>query len=239
MPGDTALETLRDLSTVLGSLRSHQEEARLLRTTHRLLKCFLFFDVCYLISGVTLISLALTSQVEGGKFTMITYGGILGVFASISALCNSLAHHGLRSWKRLLLLPWLIFFLVVQVIITLHLSHNIYFPRVQWRHLLLFLANIAVLTSWRQMYSLFIMMKQQRPQERDVESVVRECLRPLPQQLIVKDSPPKYDELGQQDSPPPEYQEESQDLHHQESPPPEYQECLQEDHQNLTSWRDW
>jgi len=232
MPGETALETLRDLSRALWSLRSHQEEARLLRTTYSLLRCFLFFDVCYLISGVTLISLALTSQVDSGRDTMIMYGGILGVFASISALCNSLANHGLRSWKRLLLLPWLIFFLVVQVIITLHLSHNIYFPRVQWRHLLLFLANIAVFTSWRQMYSQFIMMKQQRPQEMDVESVVRECLRPLPQQPIVKDPPPKYDELGQQDTPPPYYQEESQDLHHQESPPPDYQESLHEQHQH-------
>jgi len=233
MPGETALETLRDLSRALWSLRSHQEEARLLRTTYSLLRCFLFFDVCYLISGVTLISLALTSQVDSGRDTMIMYGGILGVFASTSALCNSLANHGLRSWKRLFLLPWLIFFLVVQVILTVHLAHNVYFHQAQWRHLFLFLANIAVFTCWRQMHRQFTMMKQSRPQSgiMDVEAVVREYLQPTPQNL--NDPPPKYEELGQQDSPPPEYQEESQDHHHQEFPPPDYQECLPDQHQQL------
>jgi len=225
MTGDTAVETLMDLSRALW----------LLRTTHSLLRCFLFFDVCYLISGVTLIILALTSQVDSGRDTMIMYGGMLGVFASISVLCNSLANHGLRSWKRLFLLPWLIFFLVVQIILTVHLAHNMYFHRAKWRHLFLLVANIAVFTCWRQMYRQFIMMKQQRPQSAmlDIEAAVREYLQPTPQNPVPKDPPPKYEELGQQDTPPPEYQEESQDLHHQECPPPDYQESLYDQHQHL------
>jgi len=233
---NSTMETLRDLSSALWSIRTHQEAARVLRTTNSLLRCFLFFDVCYLISGVALITLALTSQVDTGRDTMIMYGGIFGVFASVSALCNSLANHGLRTWKRLFLLPWLIFFLLVLAILVVHLAHNVYFHRAQWRHLFLFLANIAVFTCWRQMHRQFLLMKQPRPQAGvvDVEAMMREYLRPIPSRnssILLKDPPPKYEELGQQECPPPEYQEHSQELQPQleEGPPPEYQECLQDE----------
>jgi len=236
---EAPMSTLRDLSSALWSLRSHQEAARVLRTTHSLLRCFLFFDVCYLISGVSLITLALTSQVDSGRDTMIMYGGFFGVFASVSALCNSLANHGLRTWKRLFLLPWLSFFFIVLVVLTVQLAHNVYFHQTEWRHLFLFLATVAVYTCWRQMHRQFNLMRQPRPQNSviDVESVVREYLQPLPSQSILKDPPPKYEELGQHESPPPEYQE----IQETESPqeieenerPPTYPGCLkEEDDQN-------
>merc|ERR1712244_181844 len=120
-----------------------------LSTTNSLLRCFLFFDVCYLISGVALITMALTSEVDTGRDRLIMYGGIFGVFASVSALCNSLASHGLRTWRRVFLLPWLVFFLIVLGLLTVHLAHSVYFYRAQWRHVFLFLANITVFTCWR------------------------------------------------------------------------------------------
>merc|ERR1712032_150455 len=41
------MDTVRDLSSALWSLRTSQEAARLLRTSLSLLRCFLFFDICY------------------------------------------------------------------------------------------------------------------------------------------------------------------------------------------------
>merc|ERR1712066_1028925 len=58
------MDTVRDLSSALWSLRTSQEAARLLRTSLSLLRCFLFFDICYLIGGITLISMALSNQVK-------------------------------------------------------------------------------------------------------------------------------------------------------------------------------
>merc|ERR1712002_475556 len=58
------IETLRDLSSALWTIRTNQEAARVLRTTNSLLRCFLFFDICYLISGIALITMALTNQLE-------------------------------------------------------------------------------------------------------------------------------------------------------------------------------
>ena len=138
------MDTVRDLSSALWSLRTSQEAARLLRTSLSLLRCFLFFDICYLIGGITLISMALSNQVNDQENKMVFAGGLLTLFGSLSAMCNrlarvisknkslflnrfyifffSLASHGLRTWRRAFLLPWLLFFLLVLAFLFLHLA---------------------------------------------------------------------------------------------------------------------
>ena len=85
------MDTVRDLSSALWSLRTSQEAARLLRTSLSLLRCFLFFDICYLIGGITLISMALSNQVNDQENRMVFAGGLLTLFGSLSAMCNRLA----------------------------------------------------------------------------------------------------------------------------------------------------
>merc|ERR1712062_145420 len=147
------------ITSTIWSIRSRHQASRILRTTHLLLRCFLFFDICYLLSGISLIVMALTEQFAN-KEKMILFGGLFGVFASVSALCNSLASHGVRTWRRGYLLPWLGFFTMVMV---------------------------------------FLMMDLPRPEAvvMDVESVMRELLvrDSSNQSTIVKDSPPKYEDL--------------------------------------------
>jgi len=201
MSRSPAMDTLRDLSSALWTIRSNQEAARVLRTTNSLLRCFLFFDICYLISGIALITMALTNQLEN-RDKMIMFGGLFGVFASISALCNSLASHGIRTWRRSFLLPWMSFFLVVLVLLIMHMGHSLYFQRAQWRHVFLFFANIAVFSCWRHMQKQYILMALPRPQTVviDVEAVVREYLSPTTTTAPLKDLPPKYEDV--EDSPP-------------------------------------
>lgn len=199
------MDTLRDLSSALWTIRSNQEAARVLRTTNSLLRCFLFFDICYLISGIALITMALTNQLDH-RDRMIMFGGLFGVFASISALVNSLASHGVRTWRRNFLLPWLAFFLVVLGMLIMHMAHSLYFEQTQWRHVFLFFANIAVFSCWRHMHKQYILMALPRPQEQqtivDVESVVREYLSPVTTVSNPKDLPPKYEEVEEL---PPQY----------------------------------
>ena len=132
------MDTVRDLSSALWTLRTSQEAARLLRTSLSLLRCFLFFDICYLIGGITLIAMALSNQVKDQDNRMVFAGGLLTLFGSLSAMCNrwnfvfwsqnisnhvfSLASHGLRTWRRAFLLPWLLFFLLVLAFLFLHLA---------------------------------------------------------------------------------------------------------------------
>merc|ERR1711970_1032019 len=205
MSRSPAMDTLRDLSSALWTIRSNQEAARVLRTTNSLLRCFLFFDICYLISGIALITMALTNQLEN-RDKMIMFGGLFGVFASISALCNSLASHGIRAWRRNFLLPWMSFFLVVLVLLIMHMGHSLYFQRAQWRHVFLFFANIAVFSCWRHMQKQFILMALPKPHSVvvDVEAVVREYLSPVTTFSPLKDLPPKYEDL---EDFPPQYDE--------------------------------
>jgi len=201
------METLRDLSSALWTIRSNQESARVLRTTNSLLRCFLFFDICYLISGIALITMALTNQFEN-RDKMIMFGGLFGVFASVSALVNSLASHGIRTWRRNFLLPWMSFFLVVLVLLIMHMGHSLYFQRAQWKHVFLFFANIAVFSCWRHMQKQFILMSLPRPQNVviDVEAVVREYLSPPTTLSPLKDLPPKYEDVEEL---PPQYDEQT------------------------------
>merc|ERR1712158_228056 len=100
------MEAVRDLTSTLWTIRTNQETARIFRTTQSLLRFFLFFDICYLISGIALVTMALANQMED-RNRMVVYGGLFGLFASVSAICNFFASHGLRTWRRGFLLPWL------------------------------------------------------------------------------------------------------------------------------------
>merc|ERR1712061_583779 len=161
------MDTVRDLSSALWSLRTSQEAARLLRTSLSLLRCFLFFDICYLIGGITLISMALSNQVNDQENKMVFAGGLLTLFGSLSAMCNSLASHGLRTWRRALLLPWLLFFLLVLAFLFLHLAQVFYehHLRLKWEHLFLFLATYCLFSCWRHIHKQYLVMAFPRPEQ--------------------------------------------------------------------------
>ena len=72
---------LRDLSAALWTLRSHQESAKILRTTTSLLRCFLFFDICYMVAGIAMIMVGMTSEYYDRDW-MLLLGGFFGAFAS-------------------------------------------------------------------------------------------------------------------------------------------------------------
>merc|ERR1712222_221803 len=202
------MDTVRDLSSALWSLRTSQEAARLLRTSLSLLRCFLFFDICYLIGGITLIPMALSNQVKDQDNRMVFAGGLLTLFGSLSAMCNSLASHGLRTWRRAFLLPWLLFFLLVLAFLFL----------LKWEHLFLFLATYCLFSCWRHIHKQYLVMAFPRPEQVvvDVESVVRDSLRPATAHSPPGDLPPKYEEV----------QAAAAQVTEDEAPPPQYDESM-------------
>merc|ERR1712107_177477 len=154
------MHTVRDLSSALWSLRTSQEAARLLRTSLSLLRCFLFFDICYRIGGITRSAMALSNQVNDQENRMVFAGGLLTLFGSLSAMCNSLASHGLRTWRRAFLLPWLLFFLLVLAFLFLHLAQVFYehHLRLKWEHLFLFLATYCLFSCWRHIHTQYLVI---------------------------------------------------------------------------------
>lgn len=204
MSSPSAMETLRGLSQTLWTIRANQEAAKILRTTTSLLRCFLFFDICYLVAGICLITMGLmdNNSYKGG---IIIFGGLFGVFASLSALCNSLASHGVRTWKRVFLLPWLLFYLMILVLLTMMLAHSLYTNRLHWKHVFIVFATVAVFTSWKHMQRQFILMSLPRPQQVvvDIEGVVRDYLVPSSGPAPGTDLPPKYEDVEEK---PPKYE---------------------------------
>merc|ERR1712080_765457 len=214
-----SMDTVRDLSSALWTLRTSQEAARLLRTSLSLLRCFLFFDICYLIGGITLMSMALSNQVNDQENRMVFAGGLLTLFGSLSAMCNSLASHGLRTWRRAFLLPWLLFFLLLHLAQVFYQYHL----RLKWEHLFLFLATYCLFSCWRHIHKQYLLMAFPRPEQVvvDVESVVRDYLRPPTSQSPPGDLPPKYEEVQANSVAATGAQESDQ-----EEAPPQYDESM-------------
>ena len=74
---------------------------RILKGTLSVLRCFFFFDLCMLLSGIAMIVLAATSTVEQ-KTNFILSGGAMGCFASTSALVNCLASQAVKSREHVI-----------------------------------------------------------------------------------------------------------------------------------------
>ena len=52
-------------------------------------------------------------------------------------LFGSMASHGIRTWRRVFLLPWLIFFSSFLVFLLMLLGYSLYCLRAEWRHVFL------------------------------------------------------------------------------------------------------
>jgi len=128
------MEALGNLNSTLWNFHARQETSRVVRTSWSIFRCLLFFDVIYLMSGVALMVMGLCNDdwLIDDNFvklqTMILSGASLGIFATVSAMCNSLACHGLRSWKRNFLLPWLSFYFLVLGFLATFLPCNLPCP---------------------------------------------------------------------------------------------------------------
>ena len=98
------------------------------------------------------------------KEKVVLVGGAVGVYAAVSASVTSLAGHGVRVWRRALVVPWLCLHLGVFCLLVLHLADSVYLHQLQWRHGLLFIASFAIFSCWRHMLRQHRIMAQPRPQ---------------------------------------------------------------------------
>merc|ERR1712227_819177 len=197
-------------SNLLNQNSDANEAVKITNSTSKLLRCFMFFDICWLVSGIALIVMALTNHNDP---RVIMLGGAVGVYAAISSLVNSLANHGMRTWKRGFLLPWLTFYLIMFLFLITQLTSQIVRMGLIWRHIFWGLASFAIFSCWRHMLKQYKLMTKPRPQQQivvDVESMVRELTASREQ--AENDTPPKYEEL---DFP-------------SELPPPQYSSCVLE-----------
>lgn len=205
---EEAVSNLRELSSTLSTIRTQSEGSKILRASTSLLRCMMFFDLCYLITGMSLITVGLTGSGSSNRQEhMIMLGGVFGIAASISALCNSLAAHGLRSWRRGFLVPWLMYYLMILGILVMYLARLFYFHALNLKQVFLFLSCMMLFSCWRHLQKQFLLMAYPKPEQVvvDVEAVVRDLIgrsSPATTHDNAKDLPPKYEEVAEL---PPQY----------------------------------
>ena len=74
------------VTPTLLAIRTTEESARILKATLCLLKCFFFLDICYLLAALSMVVMALSTQI--GDKDQLLCGGFFSIFAVISAMCN-------------------------------------------------------------------------------------------------------------------------------------------------------
>ena len=137
---------------------------KILNATNSLLKCFMFIDICFMITAITFILMVVSNQINPKE---IAFGGILGVYATISSLVNSLANYGIRTWRRGFLVPWLAFHLLLFVFLMMRIAESIYAQSLQWQQVVLFAGAFIIYSCWRHMLKQHNMMTGPRPQVKE------------------------------------------------------------------------
>jgi len=197
---------------------SHSEEySKTLKSTTFILKCFRFLDMCYLIAGFILIIMALSnSPTDNGLFM---YAGLFGLFAAMSAMCNSLARHGVRVWRRELLVPWLLFYPWILGFLVVNLIHTLYMTNfnLELHQLILITAIFTIFICWKQINKQFTLMGFANPEQGEIHQNYRDYLSTTtghdlpPKYEEIEDLPPQYDEVSMGPSNEPQVVEEHKD----------------------------
>jgi len=185
---------------------SANNPVKILNATNSMLKLFMFVDICFMITAITFILMVVSNQVDSKE---IVFGGVLGVYATVSSFVNSLANYGIRTWRRGFIVPWLAFYLLLFLFLMMRIAESIYAESLQWRQVVLFAGSFIIYSCWRHMLKQHNLMTGPRPQQVvvDVESMVRDLVRrgTATREPPLNDSPPKYEDLEDIEVPPPQY----------------------------------
>merc|ERR1711892_1189129 len=168
------------------------------RQTRIILIIFLSLDIIILVSAVTNLYWLVTEQTNNEyweQFQRSFLPVILGIF-SATLLCNSLALLGLSTGKHVLLLPWLVMFLMLQILMVIGFISSLFHQPAFVGQLLLLLLLMLVMAVWKMVQCQYYTMGRPAQVLGDVESASVD--------KNMKDSPPKYEDVTEA---PPNYEE--------------------------------
>ena len=122
------MEYVGESSQYLLSAHGLEQNARVLVTSRRIIKCFRVVDLGYFVTGLALTISAVTDTEETFRqnFDNLLYGGVLLLFSVLSALCNALGLRALDREARSLLVPWLVLYPWVIVILLAGVLHTLW-----------------------------------------------------------------------------------------------------------------
>lgn len=183
------------------------------------IKFLSILNITYTLVGMVFVMLAFFPPSNPLFHQILFYKiGIAILFFSPLALCaDLLALKGLRQYRRVLLLPWLIFYAVILALAFSIFLKQIFHHGPQWHLLLLFFVALMMFTRWRHINLQFKLMSiyPERPTEQSLSefaAAVHQSATATAQgpsgssasMLYGKPAPPpKYEDLEQ----PPKYED--------------------------------
>ena len=174
-----------------------------LKKTFRFLLIFLICDIFNLIGGISCFCYGTWGANKlAEKLTLISMGKVMMMLGLVSGSCNMLTRIGIRMWKRVFLIPYLVFLLTLLVNVLIGLSQSVKRRGVKEVDVLSILFILGVIYIWHVIIRQWVYMSLPRPVVLDGES-----LDIYPDDTIssgsvsqLTDSPPKYDTLENDDT---------------------------------------
>ena len=178
-----------------------------LKKTFRFLLIFLVCDIFNLIGGISCFCYGTWVANElAEKFTLLSLGKAMMMLGLVSGSCNMLTRIGIRMWKRVFLIPYLVFLLTLLVNVLIGLSQSFKRRGVKEVDVLSILFILGIIYIWHVIIRQWVYMSLPRPVVLDGESP-DDTLSSVPVSQL-NDSPPKYDALEDEDNNElPDYQE--------------------------------
>ena len=192
-------------STTVSS-REMLKSVHVLKKTFRFLLIFLICDIFNLLSGISCFCYGTWMATElAEKLTFISVGKVM-MQGLVSGFCNMLTRIGIRMWKRVLLVPYLVFLQTLLAFVLIGLSQSVKHRGVQEVDVLSILFILGIIYIWHVFIRQWVYMSLPRPVVLDAESPYDTFSSGPVSQL--NDSPPKYDALEDEDTNElPDYQE--------------------------------
>ena len=110
-----------------------------------------------------------------------------------------MATTGVTLGKRMLVLPWLIVFMGIKILLILSFISDVIYNPFSVSQIFLLLLMLLVMSAWRHMQVVFIVMGLPRPApatdgEAGGQEVAKQDFPPKYEDVAETEKPPKYDE---------------------------------------------
>jgi len=182
-------------------------------------------NITYSIVGIIFITLAQFPPenlvMQQGLFARL--GVVLLFFSPMALIADLLALHGLRQYKRVLLLPWLVFYAVMLALAFSVFLTEIFHNGVRWHLLVLGLVALMMFTRWRHINLQFKLMSvyPDRPTEQSISELAAVVTATSSAAARSSSVGQTSDLLKNMPPPPPKYEDLEQ--------PPQYEDVLSAD----------
>merc|ERR1711997_632190 len=211
---DTGRLSVWEVLGIVSTFRQNVERMKLYRATLSVVRFMAVLNFIYTVVGTAFLVIGLFPKIyealdipHSASPQFLKLGVLVSLFAPLALSCDLMALRGLRTWRKALLLPWLVLYAILVALVMSVVLTGTFHSGFHWRYLLLGLCCLCFFSAWRQVRLQYSAMVLPRPTCCTVEDLATDLrareLSDVVSDPLPNDLPPKYDDLEQ----PPRYDE--------------------------------